>query len=173
MYATLHTACATSRRPANMTLRQFLDEGLRLAHYLEMHHSIEETHLYPLLGRKMPEFRATTTTAAAAGPGSSGAGGSAGGRGKGKGKKQQRAGGEEECELIRQHRMIHEGMDEMVEYLRRCKDRECELELAVLKEKMEPWGEVLLKHLDQEVRDLGAENMRKYWTLQEMRAFPI
>ncbi|KAK4043303.1 hypothetical protein C8A01DRAFT_43792 [Parachaetomium inaequale] len=154
MYTTLHTACTTNRRPANMTLKQFLDEGLRLASYLEGHHSIEETYLYPLLGRKMPEFRATSLPA---------------GLGKGKGKKKK----QEECELLRQHQAIHEGMDEMADYLRRCKDRECELELGVLKTKMDSWGDVLLKHLDQEVRDLGAEKMRRYFTLQEMKAIPI
>jgi hypothetical protein len=142
-----------------MSLKQFLDEGLRLARYLEMHHSIEETHLYPLLGRKMPEFRST----------SAGSGGPGGGGKKGAGKRQ----GKEECELLRQHRVIHEGMDETADYLRRCKERECDLELGVLKAKMDLWGDVLLQHLDQEVRDLGAEKMRRYFTLQEMKAIPM
>lgn len=152
MYSTLHTACVTKRRPAGMTLKQFIDEGLNLARYLEGHHAIEETYLYPILARKMPEFRSSTPPA-----------------GLKKGKESRR----EECELIRQHRLIHNGMDEMVEYLRQCKSKECELELSVLKEKMDPWGDVLLKHLEQEVRDLSAENMRKYWTLQELRSIPI
>ena len=154
MYSTLQTACATNRRPANLTLKQFIDEGLRLARYLEMHHSIEETHLYPLLGRKMPEFRSTAPPS-----------------GLSKGGKAAKK--KEDCELLRQHRMIHEGVDEMAEYLRRCKERECELELGVLKGKVEPWGEVLLKHLDQEVRDLGADRMRRFWTPQEMKSFPM
>jgi hypothetical protein len=160
MYTTLHTACTTNRRPANLTLRQFIDEGLNLARYLEGHHSIEETYLYPLLARKMPEFKAA----------SKGSGKGSKGKGWGCKKKEDE---DEDCELIRQHRIIHEGMDEMVEYLRRCKTGECELELAVLKEKIEPWGDVLLKHLDQEVRDLGAEKMRRHWTVQEMKSFPI
>jgi hypothetical protein len=154
MYTTLDTACTTNRRPANMTLKQFIDEGLNLARYLEGHHSIEETYLYPLLGRKMPEFRATAPPA---------------GLGKGKGKKKK----VEENELLRQHQLIHEGMDEMADYLRRCKDRECELELGVLKTKLDSWGEVLLKHLDQEVQDLAPEKMRRYFTVQEMKAIPI
>ena len=161
MYSTLQTACANNRRPANMTLKQFLDEGIRLARYLDMHHSIEETHLYPLLGRKMPEFRATAPP-----PGLS--------SGSGKGKKGGGKGArKEECELLRQHRLIHEGVDEMADYLRRCKDRECELELGVLKGKLDSWGPVLLQHLDEEVRDLGAEKMRRYWTVQEVKAFPM
>ncbi|KAL2020382.1 hypothetical protein VTK56DRAFT_8511 [Thermocarpiscus australiensis] len=155
-FTALHAACAANRRPAGMSLRQFLDEGLRLARYLEAHHAIEETHLYPLLARRMPEFRAA------------GAGADKSIKSKGKSK-----GEEGNCELLRQHRAIHAGMDEFAGYLRRCKNRECELELAVLKEKMDSWGEVLMRHLDEEVRALGAERMRRYWSLAEMRAFPI
>jgi hypothetical protein len=155
MYSTLHTACATGRRPAGMSLKQFLDEGLRLARYLEMHHTIEETHLYPLLGRKMPEFRSSSS------PSSSDGGGK-----KSKSSK-------EHCELLRQHRVIHDGMDETAEYLRACKAGECELELGVLRRKLEAWGDVLLAHLEQEVAELGAEKMRRHWTVQEMRAMPI
>ncbi|CAG9941990.1 unnamed protein product [Clonostachys rosea f. rosea IK726] len=40
-------------------------------------------------------------------------------------------------------------------------------------EKMETWGDVLWAHLDDEVKTLGAENMRKYWTLEEMRRMPM
>ncbi len=122
-----------------MSLRQFLDEGLYFVRGLTAHHNIEETYFFPLLATKMPEFRS------------------------GKGKNIQAA------ELLLQHRQIHAGMDVFEDYLRRCRNRETELELAVLKEKMDTWGEVLWKHLDQEVKTLGAENMRKYWTLEEMR----
>jgi len=104
----------------------------------------------------MPEFRSSLP------PSHFRKGNSKGGKSKG-----------EQCELIRQHQLIHEGMEEFVEYLERCKRKECELELGVLKEKMDSWGEVLMKHLDQEVRDLGAEKMRRYWTVEEMRGFPI
>ncbi|KAK4124031.1 hypothetical protein N657DRAFT_645645 [Parathielavia appendiculata] len=173
MYTTLHMACTTGRRPVNLTLKQFIDEGLRLARYLEGHHSIEETHLYPLLARKMPEFRASSTSHKSSSSSSSSGGGGGGGGSTARGKGNSGKGKKEECELIRQHRIIHDGMEEMVEYLQRCRNRECELELGVLKEKIEPWGAVLLRHLDQEVRDLGADKMRRHWTLQEMKTFPI
>ncbi|KAK0637370.1 hypothetical protein B0T17DRAFT_613970 [Bombardia bombarda] len=151
-WTTLYTACTTGRRPASMTLKQFLDAGVRLTQYLETHHTIEETHMYPLLARKMPTFRAA---AAAHGAGS-------------KKKKSQ-----QDCELLRQHQAIHVGMEDFEAYLRACRSREVEFELSVLKEKMDSWGDVLMKHLDQEVEELGAENMRKFWTLEEMRAFPF
>ncbi|KAH8879829.1 hypothetical protein GQ53DRAFT_671189 [Thozetella sp. PMI_491] len=140
----LYGACESGRRPSNMSLKQFIDEGLHLTQYLTAHHGIEEAHIFPLLGRKMPEFRS----------GGKGGGGPAG-------------------ELVRQHRQIHAGMDMFEEYLRKCRNREVELELSVMKEKMDSWGPVLLTHLDQEVDTLRAENMRKYWTMEEMRAIPM
>lgn len=64
-------------------------------------------------------------------------------------------------------------MDGFEAYLTRCKNGETELDLRVLKEQMDTWGEVLWKHLEEEVVTLGAENMRKYWTIQEMRRMPF
>lgn len=29
-------------------------------------------------------------------------------------------------------------------------------------------SDILMRHLDEEVRDLQADNMKKYWTLQEV-----
>lgn len=129
-----------------MTLKQFIDEGLSFVQYLTMHHNIEESYVFPQLARKMPEFRA---------------GGSGGGGGGGR------------AELLRQHKEIHAGMDEFESYLHRCKSREVDLEMRVLKEKMDGWGGVLWKHLDQEVETLGAENMRRYWSLDEVRRLGI
>lgn len=81
--------------------------------------------------------------------------------------------GRPRAELLRQHEEIHEGMDLFEEYLRGCQSGVHELSLRVLKEKMDSWGEVLWKHLDQEVETLGAENMRRYWTVEEMRRMPM
>jgi hemerythrin-like domain-containing protein len=77
------------------------------------------------------------------------------------------------AELLRQHKAIHDGMDMFEEYLRKCKNGETELDLRTLKMKMDSWGEVLWKHLDQEVQALGAENMRKYWSIEDMRRMPM
>jgi hypothetical protein len=81
--------------------------------------------------------------------------------------------GRNAAELLRQHKEIHRGMDVFEEYLSKCRSGETDLELSVLKQKMDSWGDVLWKHLDQEVRTLGAENMRKYWSLDEMRRMPM
>lgn len=107
--------------------------------YLETHHGIEESFFFPILARKMPQFRAT------------------GGK----------------SELLKQHQLIHAGMDLLEDYIRKVKNRETELDMSVLKEKMDSWGDVLHKHLEQEVATLGAENMRKYWTIDEIKTIPI
>lgn len=98
-----------------------------------MHHSIEETYVFPMLAKKMPEFR--------------------GGR----------------AELLQQHKQIHAGLDAFEAYLKQCRAREVDFEMEVLKGKMEGWGGVLWTHLDQEVETLGAENMRRYWTKEEIQ----
>lgn len=83
------------------------------------------------------------------------------------------ANGKNKAELLRQHAEIHVGMEALEEYLNACRNGETELELRVLKGKMDSWGTVLWTHLDQEVKTLGAENMRKYWTMEEMRRMPM
>lgn len=70
--------------------------------------------------------------------------------------------------LISQHEQIHEGLEKMEQYLDSCRSGERELRLAELKTIMDGFGEVLWTHLDDEVRMLGAENMRRYWTKDEI-----
>ncbi|QSZ36061.1 hypothetical protein DSL72_007185 [Monilinia vaccinii-corymbosi] len=135
----LHTACTTNQRPRNLSLRQFLQAGLSFISQLDMHHRIEEERIFPVLARKMPEFKC----------------------------------GKNAAELLRQHKDIHKGMDIMQEYLEKCRDGEMELSLKMLGEKMDTFGEVLWTHLDQEVKTLGAENMRRYWSKEEMRRMPM
>ncbi|SMR61410.1 unnamed protein product [Zymoseptoria tritici ST99CH_3D1] len=56
-WTTLFTACSTGRRPSGMSIRQFLSLGDSFCRMLEMHHGIEEQHIFPLLARKMPQFQ--------------------------------------------------------------------------------------------------------------------
>ncbi|KAI1338214.1 hypothetical protein F5Y15DRAFT_135480 [Xylariaceae sp. FL0016] len=140
----LYTAASTGQRPPNTSLKSFITEGLSFISHLETHHTIEETYIFPVLARKMPEFQA-------------------GGKGKGK----------DAAELLRQHKEIHKGMEGLEEYLTKCRTGETALEMSVLKEQMDTWGTVLWTHLDQEVATLGAENMRKYWTIDEIRRIPM
>ncbi len=90
-----------------MSLRQFIDEGLYFVRMLTAHHNIEETYYFPMLATRMPEFRSG------------------------------REGNRQAAELLQQHKQIHAGMDLFDEYLRQCRNRETELELSVLKTKMD------------------------------------
>lgn len=103
-----------------------------------MHHNIEETHIFPVLARKMPAFREGA-----------------------------------KLELLSQHREIHKGMDRLEDYLQACRTGEKELRMSELKEILDGFGKVLWEHLDDEVKELGAENMRRYWTREEMRRMPM
>jgi len=44
----LYTACSSGKRPANMSLRQFIADAEQFVHHLELHHSIEEQHIFPV-----------------------------------------------------------------------------------------------------------------------------
>jgi hemerythrin-like domain-containing protein len=78
-----------------------------------------------------------------------------------------------EMELLTQHKAIHEGIEKLEEYVDQCKTGEKELRMGEMKEIMGSFGTVLWTHLDEEVAQLGAENMRKFWTLDEMRRMPM
>ncbi|KAI9821849.1 MAG: hypothetical protein M1827_002431 [Pycnora praestabilis] len=78
-----------------------------------------------------------------------------------------------ELELLAQHKQIHKGLDKFQEYLEDCRNGEKELRLEEMKVLMDSFGKVLWEHLDDEVKELGAQNMRKYWTVQEMRIMPM
>ncbi|OAP62933.1 hypothetical protein AYL99_02160 [Fonsecaea erecta] len=127
----LYKTCTSGSRPAGMSLRGFISQGLHLCHALTIHHTIEEQHVFPELAERMPAF----------GP---------------------------HDHLITQHEQIHVGLEKLEQYLDACRSGEKELRLPELKEIMDSFGEVLWAHLDDEVRMLGAENMRKYWSKDEI-----
>ncbi|KAI0554351.1 hypothetical protein F4679DRAFT_528062 [Xylaria curta] len=145
----LYSSASSGKRAQGLSIRAFIHVGLNLVSNLETHHGIEEAYIFPDLARKMPEFRT----------------------GKERGLPQASEGKKREAaELLRQHVEIHKGMDGLRAYLRSCLSGETELQMSTLKAQLDTWGTVLWTHLDQEVKTLGAENMRRYWTLDEMRS---
>ena len=78
-----------------------------------------------------------------------------------------------ELELLTQHKQIHAGMDKLQTYLELCKSGEKDLRTEEMKGIMDGFGDVLWAHLDDEVKQLGAENMRKYWTMEDLRRMPM
>ena len=147
----LYSACENNKLPQRMTPKQFINQGLQFVQHLTAHHGIEETYFFPVLAERMPEFRPAP---------------------KGKGSKSGASTAVAE-ELLNQHKQIHAGMDVFEAYLEQCYAGKEELDLATLKAKMDTWGEVLWKHLDQEVKTLGAENVRKYYTLDEIKRIMV
>ncbi|KAJ6018294.1 hypothetical protein N7451_001673 [Penicillium sp. IBT 35674x] len=133
----LFDACsAAGKRPSGLSARQMIMMGLQFCSQLDFHHSIEEQHIFPVLAKKMPEFK-------------------------------------KELELLRQHKQIHAGLEKLEAYLEKCRSGEEDLRREEVKRLMEGFGEVLWKHLDEEVKTLGAENMRNYWSADEMRRLPM
>ena len=80
---------------------------------------------------------------------------------------------QEELELLTHHKKIHEGIERLESYLSDCRSGEKDLRMDEMKAVMDSFGAVLWEHLDDEVKELGAENMRKYWSVQEMRRMPM
>ncbi|KAI5363314.1 putative hemerythrin [Septoria linicola] len=74
---------------------------------------------------------------------------------------------------LTQHAGIHKGVEELEEWVQEVKEGGREFNLRDLKSVLDGFGEVLWRHLDDEVRTLGAENMRLYWSLEEMRRMPM
>ncbi|RMZ76743.1 hypothetical protein DV737_g4708, partial [Chaetothyriales sp. CBS 132003] len=72
--------------------------------------------------------------------------------------------------LVQQHEQIHAGLDKFEAYLSACLDGEQELRMDAMKAIMDSFAQVLWTHLDLEVKMLGAENMRQYWTKDEILA---
>ncbi len=78
-----------------------------------------------------------------------------------------------ELDLLTQHKQIHKGLDKLSKYLNECSSGERELRLTELKEILDGFGDVLWLHLDDEVRELGAQNMRRFWSKEEMVRMPM
>lgn len=78
-----------------------------------------------------------------------------------------------EVELLTQHQEIHVGMDKMKAYLDECKTGKRDFQMAELKQIMESFGDVLWSHLSDEVKQLGPDEMRKYWSLEEVKRLPM
>ncbi|KAJ5876428.1 uncharacterized protein N7529_002012 [Penicillium soppii] len=131
----LWEACESSGKRA-LSARQMIMMGLQFCSQLDFHHSIEEQHIFPVLAKKMPEFR-------------------------------------KELELLSQHRQIHAGLEKLEKYLEKCRSGEEDMRREEVKRLMDGFGKVLWTHLDQEVKTLEAANMRKFWSLDEMRRLPM
>jgi hemerythrin-like domain-containing protein len=66
-----------------------------------------------------------------------------------------------------QYKKLYKSFKELDNYLNKCKDGE-ELNLEKVKEIMDGFGKELWSHMDEEVAVLRADNMRKFWGVEEI-----
>ena len=136
-------------------MRQFIIMGEQFCHHLTMHHTIEEMHIFPVSRTDSMVHDCSSLTLldqvlAVKMPAF-----------------------QKELQLLTQHKQIHLGLEKFEDYLAKCKSGESDLRMDEMKGLMDSFGDVLWTHLDDEVKELGAENMRKYWTPEEMRRMPM
>jgi hypothetical protein len=62
---------------------------------------------------------------------------------------------------LKEHEQIHKGLDEYVDYIRKCRKDRKEWDGDKMKEIMDSFRDILFKHLDHEVESLKGENMKK------------
>ncbi|EEH07733.1 conserved hypothetical protein [Histoplasma capsulatum var. duboisii H88] len=53
----LYDACVANELPKDMSLEQFIQLGTEFCNNLEIHHSLEEAWVFPILGQRMPAFK--------------------------------------------------------------------------------------------------------------------
>ena len=150
----LYTACETGKRGKGMSIRQFIGLGQQFCSQLEMHHGIEERYVKSICSSDSSiltrSHRHIFPVLAKKMPAF-----------------------KKELELLTQHKQIHKGLDKLTKYLEECSTGERELRLPELKRILDGFGTVLWQHLDDEVKELGAENMRKYWSKEEVMRMPM
>jgi len=66
------------------------------------------------------------------------------------------------------HEDIHKGLEELGTHLKTWTGTPTTYSPETLRKCLDSFGDVLLRHLKEEVQDLRAENMKKYWKLEEV-----
>ncbi|PVG00330.1 hypothetical protein CPB86DRAFT_782658 [Serendipita vermifera] len=66
------------------------------------------------------------------------------------------------------HKKIHDGLDRVEIVVKEFKENPSSYKPEVLREALDSFREPLYTHLAEEVESLSAENMRKYWSLQDI-----
>jgi len=71
-------------------------------------------------------------------------------------------------QLIAQHKVIHDCLGKLESHVQGCLQGSVDLRWDQIKGILDSFGPTLWKHLEDEVRELSAEEMRKYWIIAEM-----
>ncbi|WVF72681.1 hypothetical protein IAT40_007499 [Kwoniella sp. CBS 6097] len=80
----------------------------------------------------------------------------------------------ESGEHLKKHKGIHDGLEKYDQFLRDSLEDASHYDAKKLRTIMDGFRDVLFSHLDEEVKDLGAESMKAAgWTLDELRRIPM
>ncbi|KAF9268946.1 hypothetical protein L218DRAFT_892602 [Marasmius fiardii PR-910] len=74
----------------------------------------------------------------------------------------------DDSEHLKSHKGIHEGMDRLQELVKKYKKDPSTYSPEEMRACLDSFRDVLFNHLDQEVADLKGENLKKYWSLEEL-----
>ncbi|TDL24877.1 hypothetical protein BD410DRAFT_744576 [Rickenella mellea] len=66
------------------------------------------------------------------------------------------------------HEGIHKGLDRLGALTKTYREDPTSFSPEEVRKCLESFKDVLMRHMDDEVKDLGAENMKKYWKLEEI-----
>lgn len=135
-YETAYELADGSFSKRGMSLIAYLDSVDEFRTHLTTHHDIEEVHIFPVLGKRMPEFRPNERHKTS-------------------------------------HKLIHDGLDQLEAIVQKFRETPSTYKPEVMRNTLDSFRDVLYHHLAEEVRDLSAENMRKYWTISELSKIPF
>ena len=71
---------------------------------------------------------------------------------------------------LKSHEGIHDGLEELEKLVKNYRANPSSYSPTEMRACLDGFRQVLFEHLDQEVADLKGENLKKYWTFEEMQA---
>ncbi|KAF8664375.1 hypothetical protein AX16_000746 [Volvariella volvacea WC 439] len=69
---------------------------------------------------------------------------------------------------MKSHEGIHRGLDALSVLVQKYKENPSSYSPEEMRACLDSFRDILFRHLDEEVADLSAENLKKYWTLEEV-----
>lgn len=150
-------------KKAKLSFPRFLREAEQVSHHLDLHHRIEEAYIFPMLAKKLPQFRMN------------------GKGGKDHVEMHRKIHNGESlpwrdcwCDAGGSGEGLTAGLKRYDEYLDKAQRDPDAYDGAELRKIMDSFRDVLFNHLDLEVKDLGAESVYNAgFTLDELARFPL
>lgn len=149
-------------------MKQLVALGTTFLHNLREHEAAEGRRLFPLLATRMPAFfdAAYSTSLSNNSPLGVEVSGALH-------RSPAPASTSWPPSLGQQHRHLHDHAQRIETYLHECREGKRELLRDELAAELNSFGGVLFSHLDEEVRELGAEKMCVYWSVEEVKKMEL